>query len=130
MYMRHLALLLVLLPLSAYSRDPSEKALELCQRRSVGTVAHIRIYYPSMTEREIMIARDAAIAGCLEGYKQGLNPALNETKPIASKAKRDSEPTVTKSKKGKKSLLDWVLGEEHPDKDLPTIRKRQRTGGK
>lgn len=113
------ALILCLAAASAHADDSAAKLHDLCSRQAVGVVAELHSQrYPQMTERELGIARDAAIAACISARTHPAAAAAGQGKqtPQASNSADAGE--------GKKGWFGNFLKGGDVEKNLEQRKKR------
>lgn len=93
-----------------------QKLQNFCGRQAVGVVAELHSQqYPDMTQRELRIARDAAIAGCVDAHTHA--PAA----PAAAKGGDASQAAGASDAKG--GWFDHFLKGGNVEEDLKQRKK-------
>ena len=116
MNIRFSALVLCLAAASAHADNSAvdQKLQDFCSRQAVGVVAELHSQqYPDMNQRELHIARDAAIAGCVDAH----------THAPAGAAKRGDTPQAADSGDATKNWFDHFLKGGDVEQDLQQRKK-------
>jgi hypothetical protein len=109
-----------LLPVFANELD------DFCARRAVGTIAELRHeHYPQLSQREIEIARKAAVLACIDSRTASFSGDDTDT----ADGQSNNGDTNDQRSKDDKSWVERLLDNDKKE-DLTPMMKQHTTGGK